>query len=148
MAQQARFLWHRIVDEFAPHFRRVHLPLVGGYGIKQVAADQHDELSAGTRDRDVETLRRKYEISLGQGEFGIGDAIGQYDCVAFIALNPVDGFYEGNATKSTGQGIAGGGALSSGGYGDGKRVEQQISRQGVESTSAVSGKEGGDREKR
>src|SRR3546814_2212415 len=77
MAQQARFLWHRIEDEFAQQFRLVHLPLVGGYGIKQAAADQHDELSAGTRDRDVETLRRKYEISLGQGEFGIGDAIGQ-----------------------------------------------------------------------
>src|SRR3546814_10594585 len=71
--------WHRIEDEFAQQFRLVHLPLVGGYGIKQAAADQHDELSAGTRDRDVETLRRKYEISLGQGEFGIGDAIGQYD---------------------------------------------------------------------
>src|SRR3546814_6609766 len=73
--------------------------------MKQAAADQHGELSAGTRDRDVETLRRKYEISLGQGEFGIGDAIGQYDCVAFLALNPVDGFYEGTATQSLGQGI-------------------------------------------
>src|SRR3546814_345503 len=112
IAQQALSLWHRIEDEFAQQFRLVHLPLVGGYGIKQAAADQHDELSAGTRDRDVETLRRKYEISLGQGEFGIGDAIGQYDCVAFLALNPVDGFYEGTATQSLGQGIADGGALS------------------------------------
>src|SRR3546814_19546067 len=115
MAQQARFLWHRIVDEFAPHFRRVHLPLVGGYGIKQAAADQHDELSAGTRDRDVETLRRKYEISLGQGEFGIGDAIGQYDCVAFLALHPLDGFYEGTAPQSHRIGIVDGGAWGTGG---------------------------------
>src|SRR3546814_17750031 len=94
-----------------------------------------DLLSAGTRDRDVETLRRKYEISLGQGEFGIGDALGQYDCVAFLALNPVDGLYEGTATQSHGQGIADGGALSSVGTGDGQTLGPGNSSQGVSGPS-------------
>src|SRR3546814_18140739 len=89
-----------------------------------------DLLSAGTRDRDVETLWRKDEIALGQGEFGIGDAIGQYDRVAFLALNPVDGFYEGTATQTLGQGIADRGALSSVGPDDGQTVCPESSRQG------------------
>src|SRR3546814_7414246 len=77
IAHQALSLWHRIEDEFTQQFRLVHLLLIGGYGIKQAAADQHNELSAGARDRDVETPWRQDEIALGQGEFGIGDAIGQ-----------------------------------------------------------------------
>src|SRR3546814_12403158 len=117
--------------EFTQQFRLVHLLLIGGYGIKQAAADQHNELSAGARDRDVETLWRKDEIALGQGEFGIGDAIGQYARVAFLALNPVDGFYEGPATQSLGQGIADRGCLSSVGtgrkrVGEGKGVDVRV----------------------
>src|SRR3546814_12727457 len=103
---------------------------LGGYGIKQAAADQHNELSAGARDRDVETLWRKDEIALGQGEFGIGDAIGQYDRVAFLALNPVDGFYEGTATQSRGQGIADRGAWSSVGTDD-RTEERSVGKEGV-----------------